>query len=215
MIINRVASPHSLYVVPGSVRGVAPSAGDGDGDDASGAAAVPSFREVFDKHARYVWRSLLGLGVRERDVADSSQQVFLVVHDRLGAQQVPPGALRTFVYGVCLRVASDFRRRAHRRHERLFADPPEPSQPPEQERAACHREALAQLDTVLATLPAPQREAFVLYEIEELGMNEVAAALGCPLQTAYSRVHAARRAVLAALGGSLDVEPRRRGGEAK
>ena len=207
-----MAGPHSLSVVPGSVRVVAPSAGNEAGVE----NAVPSFREVFDKHARYVWRSLLGLGVRERDVADASQQVFLVVHDRLAADQVAAGALRTFVYGVCLRVASDFRRRAHRRHERLFADPPEPSQPPDQERATWHRQALAQLDAVLAGLPAPQREAFVLYEIEELSMNEVASALGCPLQTAYSRLHAARRVVMAALGdvaGSGDS--RRRDGEMK
>lgn len=180
------------------------------------ASAVPSFREVFDKHARYVWRSLLGLGVRERDVADASQQVFLVVHDRLALDQVPAGVLRTFVYGVCLRVASDFRRRAHRRHERLFADPPEPSQPPDQERAAWHRQALAHLDAVLARLPGPQREAFVLYEIEELSMNEVARALGCPLQTAYSRLHAARRAVTAAMGEVNSAgAPGRRGGDAK
>lgn len=207
-----MASHHSLSVVPGSVRGVAPSAGN----EVSAADAAPSFREVFDKHARYVWRSLLGLGVRERDVADASQQAFLVVHDRLAAGQVPAGALRTFIYGVCLRVASDFRRRAHRRHERLFADPPEPSQEPEQERAASHRQALAQLEAVLAELPARQREAFVLYEIEELSMNEVAVALGCPLQTAYSRLHAARRVVLAALGDPADAaEPQRRGRGAK
>jgi RNA polymerase sigma-70 factor (ECF subfamily) len=172
-------------------------------------AAAPSFREVFDKHARYVWRSLLGLGVHERDAADASQQVFLVVHDRLAADQVPAGAVRTFVYGVCLRVASDFRRRAHRRHERLFADPPEPTQPPDQERAAWTRQALAQLDAVLAGLPAAQREAFVLYEIEELSMNDVASALGCPLQTAYSRLHAARKVVVAALGEAVGVPERR------
>jgi len=186
-----------------------------EGDDVPAGPAVTSFREVFDKHARYVWRSLLGLGVRERDVADASQQVFLVVHDRLAADQVPAGALRTFIYGVCLRVASDFRRRAHRRHERLFAEPPEPSQPPEQERAIGHRQALAQLDAVLAALPPRQREAFVLYEIEELSMHEVAGALGCPLQTAYSRLHAARRSVMAALSDADAVEPERRGGGAK
>ena len=35
----------------------------------------------------------------------------------------------------------------------------------------------------------------MLYEIEELSMAEVALAVGCPLQTAYSRLHAARREV--------------------
>lgn len=170
-------------------------------------AAVPNFREVFDTYARYVWRSLLGLGVHERDAADASQQVFLVIHARLAADQVAAPALRTFVYGVCLRVASDFRRRAHRRYEQLLAAPPEPAQPANQEQATWTRQALAQLDAVLERLPAPQREAFVLYEIEELSMNEVAGALGCPLQTAYSRLHAARRVVTAALAGTAGAEP--------
>ena len=38
---------------------------------------------------------------------------------------------------------------------------------------------------------------FVLFELEELSMKEVAEACGCPLQTAYSRLHAARRRLLA------------------
>ena len=33
---------------------------------------------------------------------------------------------------------------------------------------------------------------FVLYEIEGLTMKEVCDVVGCPLQTAYSRLHAAR-----------------------
>ena len=40
----------------------------------------------------------------------------------------------------------------------------------------------------------------MLYEIEELPMVEVARAIGRPLQTAYWRLHAARKAVAAALG---------------
>jgi RNA polymerase sigma-70 factor (ECF subfamily) len=51
---------------------------------------------------------------------------------------------------------------------------------------------------VLASLDEPQRAVFVLYEIEQLTMKQVAEALGCPLQTAYSRHQAARAQVLAA-----------------
>jgi RNA polymerase sigma-70 factor (ECF subfamily) len=155
----------------------------------------PTFRKVFDEHARFIWRSLLGLGVAEPDVADASQQVFVVLHDRLGdlAEGCP---LRTFVYGICLRVASDFRRRAHRRRERLCAEPPERSTETTPEGRAADREALVALETALDRLPPAQREVFVLYEIEELPMNEIARALGCPLQTAYSRLRVARSTVV-------------------
>jgi RNA polymerase sigma-70 factor (ECF subfamily) len=38
-----------------------------------------------------------------------------------------------------------------------------------------------------------------LYEIEGFSMKEVSEILECPLQTAYSRLHAARALMLAAL----------------
>jgi RNA polymerase sigma-70 factor (ECF subfamily) len=36
------------------------------------------------------------------------------------------------------------------------------------------------------------RLVFMLYEIDEMSMKDVALALGIPLQTAYSRLHRAR-----------------------
>lgn len=206
-MIIRDGNRHSLGVATGSTLGdFAASVPDAPATPGHGR---PTFREVFDGHARYVWRSLLGLGVQAADLPDASQQVFLVVHARLEADKLPAEAVRTFVYGVCLRVASEMRRRAHRRHEQLCAVPPEPTYAAPQERSVALGEALARLEAVLDRLPAPQRAAFVLYEIEELGMADVAAALGCPLQTAYSRLHAARKVVMEALGAATgeDVPP--------
>jgi RNA polymerase sigma-70 factor (ECF subfamily) len=177
-----------------------------DKSQAASAAALGDFREVFQAHARFVWRSLLGLGVPENDVPDASQQVFLVLQGKL--DQIDEGcAVSTFVYGICLRVASDFRRRAHVRREQLCAVPPErPTAAPSQESLVSSREALDRLRTALDAIDPAQREVFVLYEIEELGMAEVARAVGCPLQTAYSRLHAARKSVTAALGEHLEGE---------
>ena len=135
------------------------------------------------------------------------REVFDAGHARLAAGQIVAGSMRTFVYGVCLRVAADFRRRAYRHRERLYADPPEASSPARQEDALANREALELMEAALSRLPAPQRDAFVLYEIEELDMADVAAALGCPLQTAYSRLHAARKAVMVALDAWGDIKP--------
>jgi len=166
-------------------------------------AARPGFRALFDAHARFVWRSLLALGVAEADVPDASQQVFLVLQGKL--DQIDEGCkVSTFVYGICLRVGSDFRRRAHVHREQLCAVPPERQTAAPQENVASHREALDRLRAALDAIDPAQREVFVLYEIEELGMAEVARAVGCPLQTAYSRLHAARRTVAAALGEHLE-----------
>ena len=198
MIIQR-ATAHSQLTFTMS------SATSSDKSRAASAAARGSFREVFQAHARLVWRSLLGLGVPENDVPDASQQVFLVLQGKL--DQIDDGcAVSTFVYGICLRVASDFRHRAHLRRERLCAVPPERPAAAPQESQVSSREALDRLRSALDTIDPAQREVFVLYEIEELGMAEVARAVGCPLQTAYSRLHAARKIVAAALGEHLEGE---------
>ncbi|HVH44508.1 MAG TPA: sigma factor-like helix-turn-helix DNA-binding protein [Labilithrix sp.] len=42
-----------------------------------------------------------------------------------------------------------------------------------------------------------KRETFVLFEVEQMSMSEVAEIMECPLQTAYSRHRAAREHVLA------------------
>jgi len=199
-------------IVPSRYVGVNPTAQNSrQGDPAlspapvsvSAPAPAPGFRQVFEAHSRYVWRSLLGLGVPESDVADASQQVFVVLHGKL--DRLAPGAtLRTFVYGICLRVASDFRQRAHVRRERLHAEPVEQAVRLTPEQTVSHRETVRQLEQALDRLDPAQREVFVLFEVEDLPMIEVARALGCPLQTAYSRLHAARRAVAADLGDPLE-----------
>jgi RNA polymerase sigma-70 factor, ECF subfamily len=198
-VIKAALSLHSWDV---ATRSQPRPASDGGKPPGAATAVGAAFRKAFDDHVRFVWRALLGLGVAEADVADASQQVFVVLHDRL-ADLLPGASLRTFVYGICLRVASDFRRRAHRRYERLVAEPPERATGVSPERRASDREALDALEAALDRLPAAQREVFVLFELEELPMDEIAAALVCPLQTAYSRLRLARRAVAEMLGEHL------------
>jgi RNA polymerase sigma-70 factor (ECF subfamily) len=180
--------------------------------DAPDPVPIPgTFREIFEAHARFVWRSLLGFGVAESDVADASQQVFLVLHQKLG-QIVPGCSLRTFAYGICLRVAADYRGRAHARHERPCSALPEPVVEPSQEGAVSRRQALRRLREALDRLEPAKREVFVLYEIEELTMKEVAGVVGCPLQTAYSRLHAARKEISTLLADEVGPSVEKRGG---
>ena len=155
--------------------------------------AIPRFDEVFRVHAPLVWRALRRLGVREDDVKDLCQEVFVVVHRKLPEFE-GRAKLSTWVYGICVRVASDHRKRAHVRHESADAVPEGRLSAPQLNDIA-HTQARALLDTVLAELDEDKRAVFVLYEIEELPMADVAIAVGAPLQTAYSRLHAARKLV--------------------
>jgi len=163
-------------------------------------SGAPDFADVFAKNARFVWRVLLRLGVQRRDVADAAQEVFLVVHRRLQDFDAVRSSLPSWLYGICLRVASAYRRRHPNRREaepdglEVVAAVGEP------ESDLVTRRAWQRLANVLDELEPMKRQVFVLYELEELPMAKVAELVGCPLQTAYSRLHSARRLVFAAFG---------------
>jgi RNA polymerase sigma-70 factor (ECF subfamily) len=161
---------------------------------------VLSFASLFESQASFVWRVLARLGIPTADLPDVSQEVFLSAHKLLPTFE-QRCSVTTWLYGICVRVASTHRRRLMRRREQLTSAPPEGASFGSALSAdvAVQRE---RLERVLYQLPEEQAHVFVLYELEELTMSEVAAALGCPLQTAYSRLYSARKAVLAAFDES-------------
>jgi RNA polymerase sigma-70 factor (ECF subfamily) len=165
-------------------------------------AAVPTAEltaaALFHKHAAFAWRVLRRLGVPDEDADDACQEVFVTVHRKLPTFE-GRSSPRTWIYGICVRVASDHRKRAGIRREVPSVRPPDRSVDAHQEDDVAVREARALLDRILDQLDDDKRAAFVLYEIEELSLKDLAAALDCPLQTAYSRLQAARREVEEAL----------------
>jgi RNA polymerase sigma-70 factor (ECF subfamily) len=162
---------------------------------------VLDFSEIFRTYAPFAWRLLRRLGVAEADAKDVSQEVFVVVHRKLG-QIASSESARSFVYGVCVRAASDYRRSARVRRERVYAEVPEQRVGENQHAELETRQARELLQATLSRMADLKRETFILYELEELSMVEVAEALGCPLPTAYSRLHAARAEVQAAFARS-------------
>ena len=155
---------------------------------------LPSLAEIFRTYAPFAWRALRRLGVPESDVEDVCQEVFVVVHRKLGDFE-GRSSLKTWIYGICARTASDYRRSGRVRREVVTDAPPDAAHEAAQPDVVALRQARATLDRILDQLDDDKRSVFVLYEIEELTMAEVAEALSCPLQTAYSRLHAARKIV--------------------
>ena len=62
------------------------------------------------------------------------------------------------------------------------------------EAAVMRREAFARANAILARMQPLQRVVFVMFEIEGIACDAIAAELGIPLGTVYSRLHAARKA---------------------
>jgi RNA polymerase sigma-70 factor (ECF subfamily) len=175
-----------------------PTASPRDDDRLPPGGPAPRFEQVFQDHGPFVWRALRRLGIDDADIEDVCQDAFLVVHRRLPEFE-GRSSLQTWIYGICVRVAADYRKRARRRHEIVTGDPPERVVPAHQDGDLEERRARALLDGALDKLDDDKRAVFVLFELEELPMSDVAAAVGCPLQTAYARLYAARRVIEGAL----------------
>jgi len=167
-------------------------------DEKSVGPSPLDFRTVFESYSPFVARTLRRLDVPSADLHDLLQEIFVVVHRKL-CEYDGRAPLRGWIYGICMRTASTYRRSARVRLEEAWEGPAleiatsraAANQDPDLDtrRACAHAEAL------LSRLDDEKRRVFVLYEIEGLSMNEVAEAIGCPLQTAYSRLHAARKAM--------------------
>ncbi len=166
-------------------------------------SATP-FTRVFEEHADYVHRILHHMRVPPSDIEDVLQEVFLVVHRRLPELE-PRASLRTWLWEIAWRTASDHRRRAHRRYEeaseRLDLLEASAARP---DHEAARREEMRALERALSRLPEEQRMVFVMFDVEGVPMDRIASAMECPLKTAYSRLRLAREALRAALAGQVE-----------
>jgi RNA polymerase sigma-70 factor (ECF subfamily) len=153
---------------------------------------------VIREHAAFVWRVLQHMGAHESELDDLCQEALVIVLRQLPSFE-GRSSLRTWIYGICRNVAQ--RARAERGKARELAVPklPERGAPATQDHALWLKQAYARLVEALDTLDADQRTVFVLYEIEELTMEEIAEAVTAPVTTCYSRLHAARAKIEALL----------------
>lgn len=153
---------------------------------------------VYEAEADFVWRSLIRLGIRERDAPDLMHDVFVVVHRRR-ADYDPKRPLSAWLFGICAGLARNYRRRAFRRYESLQASPPEARGDGDPEGELEARRRRERGDRALAGLEPEQRAVFVMFEAEGMSGKEIAELLDVPLGTVHSRLHAARKALLRAL----------------
>jgi RNA polymerase sigma-70 factor (ECF subfamily) len=168
-------------------------------------------RALYAAHAPLVWRTLRRLGVPEEQLEDGVQDVFLVVHRQQGKFE-GRSTIKTWIVGIAVRVAKDYRRTEVRyttRIERLAAHltcssdtSVNPCDATEQ------REASELLHALLARLPDEQREMLVLVELEELTVREASEALGIRVRTGQRRLRAAVEAMSSAVAGYLEQDRR-------
>jgi RNA polymerase sigma-70 factor (ECF subfamily) len=160
---------------------------------------VPSdVAEVFARHGDFVWRTLQRMGVRDADLEDLAQEVFMVVHRQLAGFR-GRSRMTTWLYGISARVASTHRRRAWVRRELPASDWNEESSSAGPEEALGLAEERRMLAEVMELMDIEKRWLFVTFELDEVPCEEIATILGVPVGTVHSRLHAARREFSAAL----------------
>jgi RNA polymerase sigma-70 factor (ECF subfamily) len=159
------------------------------------APGVPPFDSIYEEYFEFVWAAARRLGVSTAAIDDVVQDIFIVIHSRLHSLRQPE-SLRSWIYGIARRTVSDHHR-ARRTKDASGAalalqtevehpTPPTPLDVTEQ------NDQVKLLFALLGEIDPPKREVFMLAELEQLTVPEIADALGIPLNTAYSRLRAAR-----------------------
>lgn len=171
-------------------------------------SSAQSFNAIYVQEFPFVWRSLRCLGVRDGELDDAAQEVFVTVHRRLSTFR-GDSAIRTWLFGIVRNVAFKHRRRLARKPTTGQAPPTEAPQPgPGPLERAQDREAAAFVQRFLGRLNDKKRDIFILAVMEEMNITEVAAALSIPLNTAYTRMRSVRADFQKALARRMGAEPR-------
>lgn len=157
-----------------------------------------TFTAIYEQHFDLVWRLLNRLGVRASDVDDALQEVFLALHHSLPRFR-GDCSLKTWIVGITLRVASATVRRQRARQQASSSESELPDPSPDPFDKIVRSEAVQALYAVLDELDPDKRAVFVLAEIEEMNVTDVAKVLDVNVNTLSSRLRAARKQFDAAL----------------
>lgn len=144
-------------------------------------------------HMPTIWRFLRRLGLSREDADDATQEAFVIAVNKL--DQIEAEKERSYLYAVALRLASRQRRsqglRAAKTVQGVDVDEVRSKEPTADEQLD-RKEARATLDRILSEMTPDLRTTFMLYELEELTMAEIATVTDTPMGTVASRLRRAR-----------------------
>ena len=169
--------------------------------EAARAEVPPSFSEIYEEFFPFVFRNAKRLGVSDSSRHDVVQEVFVVVHRRRRDYD-GRASMKNWIYGILSRVVRDYRRKHRRKDAHLDSSDADPegadrmaSSLPGPAELVERQEAARLLFRLLDTLDHDKREILVLVELEQMSMPQIAEAIGVNVNTLYSRLQAARKAL--------------------
>lgn len=148
-------------------------------------------RAIVDRQYDFVWRAVRYLGVSDASAEDAAQEVLCVLARRL--DEIEPNKETAFLFSTAMRVASHARRSERRRPQMADEEVDALVAPwPSPDELVDARRAQGVLQEVLEAMPVDLRIVFVLFELEELTLAQIADCLAIPHGTAASRLRRAR-----------------------
>lgn len=162
---------------------------------------------LYDRHEPAIHRFCARMTGSEADAEDLTHQTFLTLA-RIAGTYDGRASVRAWLLGVAARHLAD-RRRAGARLRRFLGrllGEAEPSRDPRPALEA--RLALGAVAEALDAMPFERRAAVLLFEVEGLSGEEIAGALGVPVGTVWTRLHAARKELARALPRDDEEAPR-------
>lgn len=156
---------------------------------------MPSFEQLYRRYFAFTWRTLRGLGIPPMSLDDAAQEVWIIVHRRLGEFE-GRSTMKTWLFGIAVNVGRNLRRNDRQRRE-LVALPlhlASPAPGPGEEREG--HEAWQLVRGFVETLDQERREVFVCSLLEGLSAADTAEATGLDVTTVYHRIRALRRGLL-------------------
>ena len=159
---------------------------------------ISALGRLYDRHHAAVLRFAARTCRSSADAEDVTHATFITL-TRIAHTYDGRANCRPWMLGVAARHVAERRRsgaRFHRFLTRLF-DGQEAAPDPEPAMAA--RESLGEVARALDTMSVEKRVVVVLFEVEGLSGEEIAASLGIPIGTVWTRLHAARKDLAARL----------------
>jgi RNA polymerase sigma-70 factor, ECF subfamily len=142
---------------------------------------------IFERHESGIFHFLIGILRDHHQAEDALQETFIKA--LLDSASVDPGKLRGWLFTVAHREALLLKRKQKRRVETNGSAPDQVDPAPCGPEMVDRNDQARRIRELLDELPRSQREVIRARIYEGKRYREIAADLGCPLNTALARMH--------------------------
>ena len=168
-----------------------------------------ALRQIFDLYNKKVYRVAYGVLRQREEALDIVQEVFIKLFRSIKNFK-RESRLSTYLYRMAINAAIDRVRKVRKpvlssleAEERI-----QPAEEPEKrpDRLLLYKELEEKVNEALGKVPADQRMALILREVEGLSYQEIADSMGCSIGTVMSRLHYGRKKMQELLKGYVTQE---------